>query len=143
MIVKDDIAKLWKLRDPSKAVMVAKHDYKTKFNGKYLGNVNEDYPRKNWSSVILWNCGHPANKVLTPKYIESATGAQLHQFKHIDEEDIGELPKLWNWLVMEYPHNDMAQLLHYTVSTPCFYEYAETDHSADWWKEYRKAITPL
>ena len=69
MVVQDDIAKLWAMRDDRYAVMVVKHDYKTKAREKYLGNVNEDYPRKNWSSVILWNCGHPANRCLTPGYI--------------------------------------------------------------------------
>ena len=61
MLVRDDLAKLWALRDETKAVMCVHHDYKTKAGTKYLGAVNADYPRKNWSSVVLWNCGHPTS----------------------------------------------------------------------------------
>ena len=64
MVCNNDITELWNLKDPSKAVQVVKHEYKTKKTVKYLGNKNEDYPRKNWSSLVLWNCEHPANKIL-------------------------------------------------------------------------------
>ncbi len=60
---------------------------------KYLGSKNENYPRKNWSSVVLWNCEHPANRALTPEFVQSATGAQLHRFTWLDDALIGELPK--------------------------------------------------
>jgi lipopolysaccharide biosynthesis glycosyltransferase len=71
MIVRDDITKLWNLRESNKDVMVVKHDYKTCMTEKYLGSKNEDYPRKNWSSLILWNCGHPANKKLNLNIVNS------------------------------------------------------------------------
>ena len=86
MLLRDDIEKLWALRDESKAVMVVKHNYKTKMTEKYLGSKNEDYPCKNWSSVILWNCGHPANAVVTPEFIQNATGAQVHRFTWLPDE---------------------------------------------------------
>jgi lipopolysaccharide biosynthesis glycosyltransferase len=143
MVVLDDIAKLWAMRDDRYAVMVAKHDYETKAPIKYLGNKNEDYPRKNWSSVILWNCGHSDNRVLTPAYVETATGARLHRFIHLKDEDIGELPLLWNWLAGEYPSNNLASLVHYTLGTPCFPEYANCSMSSAWWREYRHAVEPL
>ena len=92
MIVRDDIVKLWELRQYNKDVMVVKHDYKTKMPIKYLGAKNEDYPRKNWSSVILWNCSSYPNRKLTPEFVQQATGAQLHRFSWIDDERIGELP---------------------------------------------------
>ena len=96
MVVLDDIAKLWAQRDDRYAVMVVKHDYQTNAPMKYLGNINENYPRQNWSSVILWNCGHPDNKVLTPGYVETATGAQLHRFQHLkDEEMMGASAGPW------------------------------------------------
>jgi len=96
MLLRDDIAKLWALRDESKAVVVVKHDYQTRMNEKYLGARNESYPRKNLSSVVFWNCGHAANRSLTPAFIESATGAQLHRFTWLTDDQIGELPKVWN-----------------------------------------------
>lgn len=143
MTCHEDIAKLWELRDESKAVMVVKHDYKTKFNKKYLGNNNADYPRKNWSSIILFNCGHPSNKVLTPKFIENATGAQLHRFSWLTDDLIGEIPKEWNWLDSEYEENETAKLIHYTVGTPCFTDYQNAGQANKWWGEYFQAILPL
>lgn len=143
MVVRDDIANLWALRDDRFAAMVVKHDYQTRAHEKYLGNVNEDYPRKNWSSVILWNCGHPANKHLTPGFVETATGAQLHRFQHLKDEEIGELPKFWNWLAEEYPANNLAQLVHYTLGTPCFRDYANCEMSEHWHHHYHKAVEPM
>ena len=135
MIVRDDIAKLWDLRNPYMDVMVVKHDYKTKMPIKYLGSKNEDYPRKNWSSVILWNCGSFPNRKLTPNFIEKSTGAELHRFTWIDDNRIGELPKEWNWLPDEYGPNDNAKLLHYTLGTPCFHEFANTPMADEWHNE--------
>ena len=135
MLVRDDIEKLWALRDDSKAVMVVKHDYKTKMTEKYLGAKNENYPRKNWSSVILWNCGHAANKVVTPEFIESATGAQLHRFTWLADELVGELPKVWNWLPDEFGANQDAKLLHYTLGTPSFHDFATTPMGDEWHRE--------
>jgi lipopolysaccharide biosynthesis glycosyltransferase len=143
MICNTDISELFALCDNSKAVMVVHHDYKTKFPRKYLGNKNQDYPRKNWSSVILWNCGHPKNKTLTPEYIQNANGAHLHRFAWLDDSEIGYLQPAWNWLVEEYSHNDSAKILHYTVGTPCFEEYADCDHSDKWWNEYQDSIAPI
>lgn len=135
MIVRDDIYKLWELRDPAMDVQVVKHDYKTKMTEKYLGSKNEDYPRKNWSSVILWNCQSFPNKKLTPEYVQNATGAQLHRFQHIKDERIGELPPEWNWLPDEYGPNPNAKLLHYTLGTPSFHEFATTPMGDEWHRE--------
>jgi lipopolysaccharide biosynthesis glycosyltransferase len=135
MLLRDDIEKLWGLRDESKAVMVVKHDYKTRMTEKYLGAKNENYPRKNWSSVILWNCGHAANKVVTPEFIETATGAQLHRFTWLADELVGELPTVWNWLPDEFGVNQDAKLLHYTLGTPSFHEFATTPMGDEWHRE--------
>jgi Glycosyl transferase family 8 len=135
MILRDDITNLWNLRDDSKAVMVVKHDYKTKMSEKYLGSKNEDYPRKNWSSVILWNCGHPSNQSVTPEFVQNATGAAVHRFTWLPDSEIGELPKEWNWLPDEYGENADAKLLHYTLGTPCFKEFADTPMANEWHRE--------
>jgi lipopolysaccharide biosynthesis glycosyltransferase len=135
MLLRDDIEKLWAQRDESKAVMVVKHDYKTKMTEKYLGAKNENYPRKNWSSVILWNCGHAANKGVTPEFIENATGAQLHRFTWLDDSLIGELPIEWNWLPDEFGSNLDAKLLHYTLGTPSFHDFATTPMGDEWHRE--------
>ena len=140
MICQADIKELWDLRDESKALLVVKHDYQTKVHKKYLGNINENYPRKNWSSVILWNCAHPKHKILTPEFIASQTGKYLHRFSWLDDSDIGELPKEWNWLAIEYPENKNAKLIHYTLGTPCFKEYKNTEMADIWYETYNRTI---
>jgi lipopolysaccharide biosynthesis glycosyltransferase len=137
MILRDDITKLWELRDETKAVMVVKHDYKTKMSEKYLGAKNDNYPRKNWSSVILWNCGHPSNAAITPSFVQQATGAQVHRFTWLTDDLIGELPDEWNWLDVEYDHNANAKLVHYTLGTPCFHEFADQGNFANEWHRER------
>jgi lipopolysaccharide biosynthesis glycosyltransferase len=137
MIFRDDIAKLFDLIEHDKAVMVVKHDYKTKKKEKYLGAPNQDYPRKNWSSVVLWNCNSYINYILTPEYIQKASGADLHRFTHIPDERIGSLPKEWNWLPDEFGENKDAKLLHWTLGTPCFHEadFACSPMATEWHRE--------
>ena len=136
MICMDDIKKLWELREPSKALMVVKHNYQTKKNRKYLGNINENYPRKNWSSLILWNCSHPKHKILTPEFISNQSGKFLHRFAWLEDDEIGELNKKWNWLAIEYPENKEAKLIHYTLGTPCFKDYKNTEMAEFWFETY-------
>ncbi len=132
MICNVDIAELWDLRDPSKAVQVVKHNYLTKENKKYFGSRNENYPRKNWSSLVIWNCQHPKNRLLSPAFIEGKAGAFLHRFEWLDNAEIGELPREWNWLASEYEINLNAKLIHYTLGTPCFEDYKVSDMAATW-----------
>ena len=138
MAVTADIAELWALRDDTKAVQVVKHEYKTKEARKYIGSSMEthnlDYPRKNWSSVILWNCGHPANKVLTPQYVMDSSGTALHRFMHLSDDLIGELPKTWNWLPQEEGINLYAKLLHYTLGVPGIAHYRGSPQADEWFK---------
>lgn len=139
MICREDLKNLWDLRDDRYAVMVVKHDYQTKAHQKYLGNKNENYPKKNWSSVILWNCAHPKNRNLTPDFVMSKDGKFLHRFSWLDEVDIGEIPKEWNWLTTEYPDNYQAKLLHYTLGTPCFKDYKTSAMADLWWGAHRQS----
>jgi lipopolysaccharide biosynthesis glycosyltransferase len=140
MVCQADIADLWNLRDESKAVLVVKHDYKTKAKIKYLGNKNENYPRKNWSSLILWNCEHQANRLLTPDFIQSQPGSFLHRFSWLSDDLIGELPVEWNWLAIEYPENPEAKIIHYTLGTPCFKDYSVESMSDIWYQVYGRTI---
>jgi lipopolysaccharide biosynthesis glycosyltransferase len=135
MVVRNDIKDLWNLKELDKDIMVVKHDYQTRQSTKYLGSVNQNYPRKNWSSVILWNCSSYPNRKLTPEYVQSATGAELHRFTWIEDHRIGSLPIEWNWLPDELGPNDDAKLLHYTLGTPCFHEFADTVQADVWHKE--------
>ena len=130
MVVLTDLAELWALRDDKYACMVVKHDYKTRHAWKYIGtpltNSNLDYPRKNWSSVVLWNCGHQSNRILSRNFVAEAGGQALHRFSWLRDEEIGDIPKEWNNLVLEYD-NKNAKLLHHTLGTPAFKHYSDSD----------------
>jgi hypothetical protein len=134
MIVLDDPAKLWALRDDRFAVKVVHHNHIPEERTKYLGTTQTKYARKNWSSVVLWNCAHPSNRILTPENINIADGLELHQFRFLNDDEIGYLPKQWNYLVGYDKSND-AKLVHYTTGGPYFEEYRNCDYHQDWWKE--------
>lgn len=140
MLLRDDITQLWDLRRMDCDVMVIKHDYKTKSAVKYLGSSNQDYPRKNWSSVILWNCGNFPNRKLTPEFVQKQPGSFLHRFSWLEDERIGSLPPEWNWLPDEYGANPNAKLLHWTLGTPCFDEFADAPQAQEWHQELTVAI---
>ncbi len=139
MIINEDIVELINLFDYSKAVQVVKHNYETKAKVKYLGNKNENYPRKNWSSLILWNCAHSANRILTPEFIQDKPGSYVHRFSWLEDELIGELPVEWNWLATEYDDNEKAKNIHYTLGTPCFSNYKNSSMSKLWWAVYNNS----
>lgn len=136
MLVRADLAELEKLINPYLAVQVVKHDYKTKHDKKYIGtkleNKNVDYPRKNWSSLMVINCAHFSWRKITPEYIEQCEPKSLHRFEFIDDRYIGELPIEWNWLVGEYDYNPNAKIAHYTLGIPSFPHYKDCDYSDEW-----------
>ena len=140
MLVRDDVAALWKMRDERYAVQVVQHDYQTSHANKYRGTVlearNEAYPRKNWSSVILWNCAHPANAHLTRSFVAQAGGAYLHRFQWLDNHEIGGLPKAWNVLVGEQDTD--AALAHFTYGLPCWPQYADVPYADEWRRELQR-----
>jgi lipopolysaccharide biosynthesis glycosyltransferase len=134
MMLRTDVAELFALADPQKAVMVVKHEYTPSTETKYLGAVQYRYPRKNWSSVMLFNnarCG-----VLTPEYVNSAPALDLHQFAWTDDVLIGDLPREWNHLVGDSPPNPAAKNVHWTIGGPYFNEYKDVEFSNEWWVEY-------
>ena len=140
MICLKDIKDLLNTCDDNIAIKVVKHNYKTKQTSKYFGQKNEDYPRKNWSSVVLWNCAHPKNKILTPSFVSNHDGAFLHRFKWLEDSDIGELEKKWNWLAIEYEEISDPNLIHYTLGTPCFEEYKNTSYSNYWESAFNRLL---
>jgi hypothetical protein len=134
IIARDDIAKLWELRDDRYAVMCVQHDYQPVGTEKFLGQKQTSYGKKNWSSVMMFN--NPRCKALTLDYVNTATGLQLHQFKWLESDNlIGALPARWNHLVGEYPPNPDAGLVHYTIGGPYFDEYRNCEFSREWFAE--------
>lgn len=141
MLVRTDINEIFKATEaePGKAVYVVKHDYTPKNSIKYLDNVQYSYPRKNWSSVVLWDCEHPENKKLTPEFVNTAEPMVLHRFQWLQDEQIGSLDVNWNWLVGEYNDpNDSVKNVHWTVGGPYFKEFADADFADEWFEEHRQ-----
>jgi lipopolysaccharide biosynthesis glycosyltransferase len=136
MVVRGDIIELYESLKTAHDVAVVKHDYKTRMPVKYMGAPNEDYPRKNWSSVIVWDCQSYPNRRLTPDFVQKQPGSFLHRFSWIDDDRIQALPKEWNWLPDELGENTEAKLLHYTLGTPCFHEFADTTQAEEWHSEH-------
>lgn len=136
----DDIANLWYLRDPKYAVQVCKHSPEVFKEGKkFLGTEQTVYDKKCWSSLMLFNCEHEACSRLSPRYIDSANGLDLHQFKWCNDDQIGELPLEWNWLVGLYPEvQDGIKAVHYTEGGPYFLDYKDSDYRDEFWTAFHK-----
>jgi lipopolysaccharide biosynthesis glycosyltransferase len=136
MILTTDIKQLFDQADDQYAVMCVKHDYTPKGEIKMDGKKQTIYPRKNWSSVMLFNCSHPSNKKLTKDLVnnENIKGAYLHRFSWLDDHEIGELGKEWNWLVNWYsePDDGIPKLIHYTEGGPWFENYRTCQYHREW-----------
>lgn len=138
-----DICELWDM-PLDRTVSVVKHNYRPNMENKFLNQPQSNYPKKNWSSVMVFN--NPLCRVLTPTLVNTASGAYLHQFQWVEygEVDaysmIGELPPEWNYLVDEEGQGDInnAKLIHYTRGTPCFAKYSEGENAIRWRQEYHK-----
>ena len=131
-----DVAELFAMADDKYALMCVKHDYTPKNTVKMDGQKQVSYPRKNWSSCILWNCEHPSNKALTKDVVSTESGAYLHRFQFLKDEEIGEIPLEWNWLEGEYekPETPPAAI-HFTNGGPWFEDWQDVDY-ADLWRSY-------
>lgn len=137
MLMLDDIAKLWSLRDERYAVQVVKHDHRPVETSKFLGQQQTSYPKKNWSSVMLFN--NDACRALTTHYVNHASGLELHQFKWLpDESLIGKIPSRWNHLVDYDPPSDDVALVHYTRGGPYFVEYRDCQYAEEWRLEFAR-----
>ena len=130
MLCRSDIAELWEARG-EEAALVVKHDYTPSTATKFLNQPQTVYPCKNWSSVVVFN--NAKCRALTPAYVNTATGLELHQFKWA--ESVGEIPTEWNHLVGEYAPSSGAKLVHYTLGGPYFNEYSGCEFSEEWFRE--------
>lgn len=119
--------------DPRKAVYVVKHDYDPSRTMKMDGRTQTAYPRKNWSSFVLFNGAHDSVRALTPQVVNAATPAFLHRFGWVDDADIGELPLEWNYLEGEYPlPQAVPAAIHFTNGGPWFKNWQDVAF-ADLW----------
>lgn len=135
-----DINELCDLIDDKYAIMCVHHDYTPKETTKMDGAVQTVYPRKNWSSMVLYNCGHPKNKILTPEVVNTQTGAFLHRFQWLEDEEIGSIPFVWNFLeghnmVVENDPTTFPKAIHYTRGGPWFEAWKHCEFADLWLKE--------
>jgi hypothetical protein len=136
MLCRSDICEVFRCKDARKAVQVVKQSYETKSQRKYRGSRmeadNGDYPRKQWASVMLIHGGHPAWRRVSPEYVRDVEPIRLLQLSFIDDEDIGELPVEWNWLVDERGENEKAKIIHFTTGIPAFTQHADAPMANEW-----------
>lgn len=135
MLMLDDIAELWSLR--GNETKVVQHDYTPTIETKFLGQIQTKYNKKNWSSLMLFN--NEQCRTLTPQYVNTAPGLDLHQFKWADS--IGELPNKWNWLVDVYQGLPEKGLLHYTNGGPWFKDTHDCTGAQLWFDERTHSTT--
>lgn len=139
-LVKCDIYEVLKLIDPRDDVSVCQHDYEPRDGLKATG-VQTAYPRKNWSSFMVFN--NAQCRILDPLVVNTQSPAHLHRLQWARQDRIGSLPLEYNWLVGEYPSNPGARILHYTLGGPYFQDYAGADHADEWWSEYHRMNAPI
>jgi lipopolysaccharide biosynthesis glycosyltransferase len=137
----NDIKYLFNNIDDKYAVMCVKHDYTPSSQTKMDGRKQLLYPRKNWSSMVLWNCGHPNNKKIDIETVNNQTGKYLHRFGWLDDDLIGEIDYSWNWLVGWYVQNKdrKPNAVHFTEGGPWFQKYKNCEFS-DLWRKYQQEM---
>jgi len=137
----ESIDNLIDLYDDQYAVMCCKHkEYKPKGAVKMGGKLQSQYPKKNWSSLIIFNNSYLANDALCPIFLNSYTGAHLHRFEWLKDSEIGALPVEWNWLVDYYTETEgfKPKALHYTDGGPWLEGYENCSYSDKWHQIYNE-----
>lgn len=139
VILTTDISELFAQVDERYAVMCVQHDYKVEEGIKMDGQTQTFYPRKNWSSVMMFNCAHPSNKMLDQDLVNNpeVNGAYLHRFSWLKDEEIGSLDHTWNYLVGVYDDLEKPKLIHYTEGGPWFENYRNCEFHQEWKNELK------
>jgi lipopolysaccharide biosynthesis glycosyltransferase len=129
-----DVANLAQFMHEKFAVACVKHDYTPSNAVKMDGKVQAQYPRKNWSSFMLFNCAHPSTRQLTVERVNQETGAYLHRMQWADDSEIGEIPVVWNWLEgwNEPPLGGRPEAVHFTNGGPWFEEWQNVAFADEW-----------
>ena len=142
MILTTDIKNLFDQADDRYAVMCVQHDYTPREGVKMDGQQQTVYPRKNWSSVMLINCAHPSNQAVTKELVNDpeVTGAYLHRFSWLKDEEIGSLDHTWNYLVGVYDDIETPNLIHYTEGGPWFENYRNCEFHQLWKDELQEMM---
>lgn len=140
ILARTDVSKIFDTLDPSKAIYCVKHDYQPTATVKMDGQVQTRYSRKNWSSVMIFNCGHPSHNKLTFELINTVPGRDLHNFCWLQDDEIGALDPAWNWLVGHSDPTIDPHIVHFTTGLPCMPGYENVPFAEEWRKELVSAI---
>lgn len=137
-----DVADLFACADDRYAVQVVKHRMPEVEGVKMDGQAQQPYARKNWSSCVLWNCGHVANQRLTPAVVNSMSGQWLHGFSWLDDHEIGDIPADWNWLAgIDVPLGRDPQAVHFTLGSPDMPGHEDAPYADRWRQELALATS--
>jgi lipopolysaccharide biosynthesis glycosyltransferase len=136
----EDLAELFALADDRYAAMCVHHNHQPRESWKMDQKKQTIYPRKNWSSMVLYNCSHPKNRSLTPELINRETGSFLHRFLWLEDAEIGGLPETWNWLEgwCEKPSGGPPNVVHYTRGGPWLEAWRHVDYGSLWCEEEKE-----
>jgi hypothetical protein len=130
---REDVAKLFEYADESRAALVVKHDHHPREERKMrAGQRQQTYRRKNWSSLVLWNCAHIMNRYVTPFMVNHQPGWWLHGFTWLSDGQIGSLPPAWNWLDGYSSPDIHPRAVHYTSGTPDVPGHENAAHADEW-----------
>jgi len=135
-----DVSRLFALADDSYAAMCVHHDHRPPESWKMDEQTQTIYPRKNWSSMVLYNCSHPKNRALTPELINRESGGFLHRFLWLDDSEIGAVAETWNWLEgwCKKPPDGPPNAVHYTRGGPWYEAWRNVEYAALWLAEERE-----
>lgn len=132
MLVRKHVGPLLTKLDPAKALYCVKHNHVPKQDVKMDGQEQTKYPRKNWSSFMIFNCDHPANDRLTLDLLNGVPGRDLHRFCWLDDSEIGELEPTWNYLVGHTEGVEDPAVVHYTDGGPWFTGFEDVEYADEW-----------
>jgi hypothetical protein len=140
ILCRGSLARLFEVAtfNTSHAVFCVKHNHDPNYSVKMDGQAQTRYARKNWSSVMLFNCDHPSNKVLTPQFLNAVPGRDLHRFCWLKDDEIGELHPKWNYLVGHTKTDEDPQLVHFTDGIPSMRGYEHVEFSDEYNDRLRK-----
>lgn len=132
MLVRADLMEMFDQVDPVHAITCVKHRYEPPEGEKMDGQAQLRYARKNWSSFMVFNCDHPANRALTVKMVNKLPGRDLHRFSWLEDHGIGEIGVEWNWLVGHSDALVTPKVVHFTEGGPWLAKYADVPYANEW-----------
>jgi hypothetical protein len=135
VLFRADITPLFDELDPEKALYCVHHHHEPINRIKMDGCVQTRYTRKNWSSFMIFNCDHPKNKEPLAEVINTKPGRDLHAFCWLNDGDIGQLSREWNYLEGYTLGVPEPKMVHFTEGVPDMPGYENSQYASEWFAE--------